>query len=262
MKAATSQRVSLIWTVLIVAMLFMPILSVILASLANTRYFRFPSPNWGLGAYHDVLGQFQTYDLHLTSFLIAALVALLSTLIAAAGALAFARVEWRGRGLFQKLILLPVFFPQAVLGLALLVFFSSIGISPSWKLTVFAHLVLIAPMVTLLVSITLFGFDPLQEEAALDLGASRRQAFWHVTLPVMMPGLMSGALFAFLLSWSNLPLSIYTSGSDTTLPEWLYSRTATNYSPAIPAISVLSMGVTLVIAAVALAGLRLFRKRA
>jgi spermidine/putrescine transport system permease protein len=78
----------------------------------------------------------------------------------------------------------------------------------------------------------------------------------------MMPGLMSGALFAFLLSWSNLPLSIYTSGSDTTLPEWLYSRTATNYSPAIPAISVLSMAVTLVIAAVAIGGLRLLRRKA
>lgn len=252
------RKLSLAWTVAVVALLFMPLLSVILASLADTRYFRFPAVNWSLGAYREVLGQFQTWDLHWTSFVIAASVAALATLLAIPGALAFARSEWRGRGLFQKLVLLPIFFPQPVPGLALLVFASSIGLLPSWKLAVFAHLLLIAPVVTLVVSITLFGFDGSQEEAAFDLGASRLQAFREVTLPVMAPGLFSGAPFAFLLSWSNLPLSVYTTGSDTTLPEWLYARTATNYAPAIPAVSVLSVGVTL---AVVLAGMLLLALR-
>lgn len=255
------RKLALAWTVLAVALLFMPLLSVVLASLVNTRYFRFPPANWSLGAYREVLGQFQTFDLHWTSFVIAAMVALLSTLIAIPGALAFARGTWRGRSLFQKLVLLPIFFPQPVMGLALLVFTSSLGLTPSWKLAVFAHLVLIAPVATLVVSITLFGFDPAQEEAAYDLGATRFQAFREVTLPVMAPGLFSGALFAFLLSWSNLPLSVYTTGSDTTLPEWLYSRTATNYSPAVPAVSVLSVGVTLLIALAGAALLALRRSR-
>lgn len=259
--SAVRRRLSLAWTVLVVAALFMPLASVVLASLANTRYFRFPAASWSLGAYREVLAQFQTWDLHWTSFVIAAAVALVSTLLAIPGALAFARLEWRGRALYQKLVLLPIFFPQPVLGLALLVFASSLGLIPSWKLAVLAHLVLIAPVVTLVVSIALFGFDGAQEEAALDLGATRLQAFREVTLPVMTPGLASGALFAFLLSWSNLPLSVYTTGSDTTLPEWLYARTATNYSPAIPAVSVLSVAVTLLVALAGWLLLALLRRR-
>jgi spermidine/putrescine transport system permease protein len=124
-------------------------------------------------------------------------------LIAIPGALAFARFEWRGRSVYQKLILLPVFFPQPVLGLALLVFFSAVGITPSWQTAVFAHLVLIVPIVTLIVAITLYGFDPAQEEAAYDLGATRLQAFREVTLPGHPARARSGGLFAFLLSWEQ-----------------------------------------------------------
>ena len=95
---------------------------------------------------------------------------------------------------------------------------------------------------TLIVSIRLYGFDRAQEEAAFDLGATRLQAFMAVTLPQMMPGIVSGALFAFLLSWSNLPLSAYTTGVDYDLAGMaLFSRMATNYAPLVPAISVMSI---------------------
>ena len=87
----------------------------------------------------------------------------------------------------------------------------------------------------------------VQEEAAIDLGASRWQAFRYITLPVIAPGVVSGSLFAFLLSWSNLPLSIFTTGADTTLPEWLFVRTATNYSPLVPAVAVIATLVSAVV---------------
>jgi spermidine/putrescine transport system permease protein len=100
------------------------------------------------------------------------------------------------------------------------------------------------PIVTLVISIRLYSYDVMQEEAAFDLGATRLQVFREVTLPALAPGVVSGALFAFLLSWSNLPLSIYTTGADTTLPEWLFSRTATNYSPLVPAVAVIATGIS------------------
>ena len=115
------------------------------------------------------------------------------------------------------------------------------GFSPSWKTAIFAHLVWIVPIVTLGISIRFFGYDPAQEEAARDLGANS----WQVvreresSLPALWPGIFSGGLFAFLLSWSNLPLSIYTSGPDTPLPVWLFTRTATNYSPLVPSVAVI-----------------------
>ena len=249
------ERLAVAWTVFVVLLIYMPFVSVVLASLANTRYLRFPHRIWSLDAYRDALGQYLTWDLHVVSFKIAASVAILSVVLAVFGALAFARFEWRGRSAYQKLILVPVFFPQPVLGLALLVFLSALGLTPTWKTAVLAHLVLIVPIVTVVISITLYGFDQAQEEAAFDLGATRLQAFREITLPAIMPGIVSGGLFAFLLSWSNLPLSAFTTGADTTLPEWLYSRMATNYAPTIPAVAVLSVAASLafVIAALAIA---------
>lgn len=228
-----------VWLCTLLTALYMPILSVILASLANTRYMRFPHRVWTLDAYREAAADYTTVTLHVISLQIALAVVAISVVLGVIGAMAYARYDWRGRSLFQKLLVLPIFFPQPVLGLALLLSFSAVGISPSWKTAVIAHAVWIVPIVTLVISIRLFGYDVAQEEAALDLGATRWQVAREVTLPALWPGLFSGALFAFLLSWSNLPLSIYTSGADTPLPVWLFSRTATNYSPLVPAIAVI-----------------------
>ena len=234
----------IVWTLVVLVLLYLPILSVVLASLANTRYMRFPHRVWSLDAYRDALSQYTTLDLHVTSFQIALVVTVLAVVIGVFGALAFSRYDWRGRSVYQRVLLLPIFFPQPVLGLALLLTFTAAGVKPSWETAVFAHLVWVVPIVTLVISILLYGFDVAQEEAAFDLGASRWQVFREVTLPALMPGIVSGALFAFLLSWSNLPLSIFTTGADTTLPEWLFSRTATNYAPVVPAVSVIAVGVS------------------
>ena len=81
-----------------------------------------------------------------------------------------------------------------------------------------------------------------QEEAAYDLGANRWQAFREVTLPALWPpGLFSGALFAFLLSWGNFPLSTFTTGADSTVTEWLYTKMGSGYTPMIPTMGALSV---------------------
>ena len=251
-----------VWLVTVVVALYIPIMSVILASLTNTRYMQFPHSIWTLDAYRNALADYTTANLHATSLKIAVVVVVLSVLLATLGALAFARYDWRGRNLFRRVLLLPVFFPQPVLGLALLLTLTAVGITPSWQTAAFAHLVWIVPIVTLVISIRLYGYDVMQEEAAFDLGASRWQVFREVTLPALAPGIVSGALFAFLLSWSNLPLSIYTTGADTTLPEWLYSRASTNYSPLVPAIATIATLVSaLVVGLVAVAAM-LIGKRA
>jgi spermidine/putrescine transport system permease protein len=250
MTSRVSNRLSTVWLVTVLAFLYVPILSVVLGSFANTRYMRFPHEVWTLDAYRNALADYTTGVLHSTSFAIAGAVVLLAALVGTAGALAFARYDWRGRSLFQRFMLLPVFFPQPVLGLALLLTLTAAGITPSWKTAVFAHLVWVVPIVTLVISIRLYDYDPRQEEAAVDLGANRWQAFRYITLPAIAPGIVSGSLFAFLLSWSNLPLSIYTTGADTTLPEWLFARTATNYSPLVPAVAVIATLVSAVVMSV------------
>ncbi|RVT81533.1 ABC transporter permease [Rhodobacteraceae bacterium CCMM004] len=254
------RRLGLVWLTALIALMYLPILSVILASLSTSRYMRFPHRQWSTGAYVDAVSQDQTWILHATSFKIAALVAVLSLILATFGAMAFARYDWRGRSWFQKAVVLPIFFPQPVLGLALLLFLTAIGVTPSWRSAVFAHMVWILPIVTLVISIRLFGYDPAQEDAARDLGATRWQTFREVTLPHLAPGMVSGGLFAFLLSWSNLPLSIFTTGADTTLPEYMFTRVATNYAPVISAIAVIATLGSVALGLVLLLALRLRRR--
>lgn len=180
-------------------------------------------------------------ELFETSISVALLVTLFSVVLAFFGSLAFARYDWKGRKVFQRILLLPIFFPQAVLGLALLLWFSTLGIIPTWKTAVFAHMVWIVPIVTLVMSIQVYSFDPALEEAAFDLGASRWKVMREVTLPILWPGIFSGALFAFLLSWGNFPLSLFSTGADQTIPEWLYAKMVSGYTPMVPTLGALTV---------------------
>jgi spermidine/putrescine transport system permease protein len=228
------------WTVAVIVFLYIPTVCITLASLTASRYFQFPIAKWGFGWWERTFSSIEIRQLLSTSITIALCVTVIAVALAFFGALAFARYDWKGRPIYQKLILLPIFFPQSVLGLALLLWFNTLGLPLSWQTAVFAHLVWIVPVVTLVIAIQVYSFDPALEEAAYDLGASRWQVLREVTLPVLFPGLFSGALFAFLLSWGNFPLSLFTTGADTTVPEYLYAKMVAGYTPGVPVLGTVS----------------------
>jgi spermidine/putrescine transport system permease protein len=259
-RAARTAGLTL-WTGLVLVVIYLPVLCGALASLGQSRYFRFPIQRWSTAWWERTLDSLEIGILLRTSLAIALAVTVIAVALGFFGALAFARYDWRGRRLYQKLLLLPIFFPQPVLGLALLLWFSALGLELSWKTAVVAHLVWIVPVVVLVIAIQVYGFDPALEEAALDLGATRWQVLREVTLPILWPGIWSGALFAFLLSWGNFPLSLYTTGADSTVPEWLYAKMVAGYTPMVPTLGTIS---TLVAATALLVGgglLALLRRR-
>lgn len=241
-RQKVTRNLIVLWTVCVLLFLYLPMLSVVLASFSKQRYFRFPVQAWDTKWYDKAFSSLSVRDLFWTSLSVATLVTIFSVLLAFFGALAFARYEWKGRKLYQRLILLPIFFPQAVLGLALLLWFSAIGVTTSWQTAVFAHMIWIVPIVVLIMSIQVYSFDPALEEAAFDLGATRWQVLKEVTLPILSPGIISGAIFAFLLSWGNFPLSLFSTGADQTIPEWLYAKMVSGYTPMVPTLGSLTMG--------------------
>lgn len=245
MELSASQRLTrtiiVIWTCVVIFFLYIPMVAIVLASFSKQRYFRFPISGWTTEWYTKTLESLSVRDLLWTSLTVALLVTLFSVVLAFFGALAFARYEWKGRKLYQRLVLLPIFFPQAVLGLALLLWFSAIGVTTSWQTAVFAHMIWIVPIVVLIMSIQVYSFDPALEEAAFDLGASRWQVLREITLPILSPGIISGGIFAFLLSWGNFPLSLFSTGADQTVPEWLYAKMVSGYTPQVPTLGSLTM---------------------
>lgn len=262
MPASRSTRIVLmIYGIVIIGFLYLPLLSVGFASISRARYLSFPIQEYSTRWYGDALKSETVQVLLMTSLKVAVIVMVISVVIAFFGALAFARYQWRYRSIFQKLILLPIFFPQAVLGLALLMWFNAIGIIPSWKTAIVAHLVWIAPIATLIVAIRAYSFDPALEEAARDMGAGTLTVLREITLPLLAPGLVTAGLFAFLLSWGNFPLSLFTTGADSTLPKWLYSRMVSGYSPLVPTLGVLSVVGSFLLIAVVYVTVRLWRAR-
>jgi len=242
MKTSQSTKLVLfVYGLFVIFFLYLPLISVTFASVSKARYLSFPIKRYSTKWYADALESSTVSNLLVTSFSVAILVTLISIIISFFGALAFARYQWRYRTTFQKLILLPIFFPQTVLGLSLLMWFNSLGIIPTWKTAVVAHLVWIAPIATLIVAIRAYSFDPALEEAARDMGAGTFTIFREITLPLLAPGLISAGLFAFLLSWGNFPLSLFTTGADSTLPEWLYAKMVSGYSPLVPTLGVMSV---------------------
>ena len=240
-KGGAARILIVLWTASVLAFLYIPMIAVVLASFSKQRYFRFPIADWSTRWYEKASESLSVRDLVWTSLTVAVLVTVFSVVLAFFGALAFARYDWKGRKLYQRLVLLPIFFPQAVLGLALLLWFSVLGVKPSWHTAVFAHMVWIVPIVVLIMSIQAYSFDPTLEEAAFDLGASRWQVLREITIPILAPGIVSGAIFAFLLSWSNFPLSLFSTGADQTVPEWLYTKMVSGYTPMVPTLGALTM---------------------
>ena len=260
MPTSTSTRIVLfLYGVLAIAFLYLPLVSVGFASVSKARYLTFPIKRYSTKWYESALESSTVRELVISSLSVAVAVTVVSVVIAFFGALAFARYQWRYRSVFQKLILLPVFFPQTVLGLALLMWFNALGVIPSWKTAIVAHLVWIAPIATLIVSIRAYSFDPALEEAARDLGASTGTIWREITLPLLLPGLTSAGLFAFLLSWGNFPLSLFTTGADSTMPEWLYAKMVSGYSPLVPTLGILSVVGSFVVIITALLIARLWR---
>ena len=242
MNPSRSTRIALYaYGIVTIIFLYVPLISVGFASISKARYLSFPIKRYSTKWYGDALASETVQNLLFTSLKVAVIVTVISMVVAFFGALAFARYHWRYRTLFQKLILLPIFFPQTVLGLALLMWFNSVGIIPSWKTAIVAHLVWIAPIATLIVAIRAYSFDPALEEAARDMGAGTWTILREITLPLLMPGIISAGLFAFLLSWGNFPLSLFTTGADSTLPEWLYAKMVSGYSPLVPTLGVMSV---------------------
>ncbi|MCB1756261.1 MAG: ABC transporter permease [Gammaproteobacteria bacterium] len=253
-----TKKMLFLYGIFTIFILYLPIIAVAFASVSKARYLSFPVRRYSTDWYDKAFESPTVSDLLSTSLTIAVIVTVVSMLVGFFGALAFARYHWRFRSLFQKLILLPIFFPQTVLGLALLIWFNSIGVIPSWKTAIIAHLVWIAPIATLIIAIRAYSFDPALEEAARDMGASTWQTLREVTIPLLMPGVVSAGLFAFLLSWGNFPLSLFTTGADSTLPEWLYAKMISGYSPLVPTVGILSIAASFIVLMVALVLPRLF----
>ena len=159
----------------------------------------------------------------LTSLRLAAFSTLIATTIGTLMAMALVRYQFRGRKASNLLIVLPMATPEIVIGASLLSLFIFYGIARGFNTLLIAHVMFSISFVVVVVRSRLIGFDRSIEDAAADLGASPLQTFRYVTLPLLAPGIMAGALLAFALSIDDFVISYFNAGPTETFPLWIYA---------------------------------------
>ncbi len=188
-----------------------------------------------------------------TSLVVALSTTAISTLVGTLTALALARYRFRLRTFYRVLLFMPMLMPDIVLGIALLIFFVGVGMPLGKGSIIIGHCTFLISYVFLIVSARLAGMDTRLEEASADLGASPWTTFRRVTLPQILPGVIGGALLAFIISMDDLVITYFIAGVDsTTLPVFIYGMIRRCIKPEINAIATLLLLASLLIAAVGL----------
>jgi spermidine/putrescine transport system permease protein len=164
---------------------------------------------------------------------IAALSAIFATAIGTAMAMALVRYGFRGRGIINTLIFLPMTTPEIVMGASLLTLFLNRNIATGFTTILIAHIMFNISYVVVTVKARLVGFDRHLEEAAMDLGATPMVTFRKVTLPLIAPGILSAALIAFALSVDDFVITYFNAGSETTFPLFVWGAARVAVPPQI-----------------------------
>jgi putative spermidine/putrescine transport system permease protein len=232
----------------IYAFMFLPIMIVVLVSLNPEPYLQVPPSGLSLRWYRQVFTAEWMPALRY-SLLLAIGVAAVSTVLGGLGAFAIARYRFPGRAMLQAFLLSPLSIPSIVTGVAILQFITIIefqGVLGSPALLL-AHVVVTLPYSVRMIGISLFGFDQRLENAAQNLGARPRQVFRYITLPLVKPGIFAGMTFAFIVSFNNVPVSLFlVRPGATTLPIKILNYLEYRLDPTLAAVNMVSLLVVLV----------------
>ncbi|WP_158644685.1 ABC transporter permease subunit [Paracoccus jeotgali] len=234
-----------IWAALVIVLLLVPGLIVIPLSFPANRSFAFPPEGFSLQWYARFFQDRQWWGSFVTSVQVAVLVTITSTVLSVFAGLALRRSSARVRTIIRALVLTPRIVPGVIIAMALY------GLFLQWQLNitvtglVIAHTVMALPFAFIPIAATLEQFDARFEQASASLGASRLTTFRQIILPLISTGMMTGALFAFVISFDEVVVSLFVSGVGLrTLPVQMYRSVANDIDPTIAAASTMLLVLT------------------
>ena len=240
------------WAVFIYVFLFAPIVLLVAFSFNANKYGTFPFTGWTTTWYSQVFSDYQIRDALTTTIQVALAVTLISTVVGTAAAFPLVRARLPFRSGVRIGLTLPIMIPGLLIGVSLLILFTSVfhfQLSP-WT-AVIGQAVYTTPFVLLLVAARLQGFDPALERAASDLGANTFNRLRRVVLPLIMPAIFAGALFAFTLSLDEFIITLFLIGGHNTLPIYIYTQVKFGITPEVNALATLLLAASLVLIAIA-----------
>ncbi|MEQ8306089.1 MAG: ABC transporter permease [Hoeflea sp.] len=249
-------RLIRIYTILVYLFMFLPIAVVVLLSFNANQFGSFPMTGLSTRWFEALWNNDAIMRAFRTSLVLGFMTAVISTVLGVLASLALVRYRIPGRNMITTLLIAPILVPEVVLAVALLLFLNFLDIGKSFTLLLLGHVIFTLPFVILVVQARLVSIKRDVEEAALSLGASPRQTFFAVTLPLLMPAVAAGGLFAFTISFDDITGTLFWKpGGVETVPTQIFSMLRNSISPEINALGtvmiVLTVGLPLVGAAIA-----------
>lgn len=244
-------KLSGIYLAVILALMYIPILLVILYSFNESKI----SSVWGgfsLKWYEELFRDSALFEALGTTVVLGLLSSLSAGVIGTLGAYGMSKSHFIAKGAVEYITTLPIMIPEIILGMVFMAFFSLLGLPFGMTTLIIAHTAFCIPYVFMLVKARLVGMDKSLAEAALDLGASKARVFFDITLPLIMPAVASGMLLAFAMSIDDVIISIFVTGVDVnTLPIKIYTQLKTGVTPKINALCTLMFAATLLLCGLA-----------
>lgn len=232
---------------LLLLLVYLPIAVVVIYSFNESRI----SAVWegfSLRWYRELFRDASMLEAMVNSLVLATASSLAAGAIGTLGAVGLQKVRLRGKGVVEYVATLPLMIPEIILGIALLLFFSLLGLPFGMTTLIIAHTTFCVPYVLLMVKARLVGMDPSLAEAARDLGAGPGRVLWDITLPLILPAVLSGMMLSFAMSLDDVIISVFVTGVNTnTLPLKIYTQLKTGVTPKVNALCTLMFAVTLLI---------------
>ena len=218
-KTNTGWHLIRIWAIAVYVFMFLPVAVVVLLSFNASQFGSFPMTGFSFRWFAELAQNEAILRAFRTSMILGALTALFSTTLGVLASLALVRYNVPGRNMITTMLIAPILVPEVVLAVALLLFLNFLGLPKSFPLLLAGHVIFTLPFVILVVQARLVSIKRDIEEAALSLGASPRQTFFEITLPLMMPAVLAGGLFAFTISFDDITGTLFwKAGGVETVP--------------------------------------------
>ncbi len=227
------------YAVAVFAFLYLPIVVLVVYSFNGPGVSGFPPRDLTLSWYRTLFSDAAIWDALQNSVIVALFSVSLSLALGIPAALTLDRVNFPGKAIFRRLVLLPLILPGIITGLSLLILSVSVGLKLSLITVALGHGTALVSVATTEVFAGLQKLDCSQEEASLDLGANYWQTLWHVTLPQLRLAIVGAALLVFTLSMDEIAVTFFLIGRDNTLPLEIWGRLRRGMTPEINAISTL-----------------------
>ncbi len=244
-KRVLGRTIGNVYAILVYAFIYAPIAVMVVFSFNNQKtnyYWNGFTLKW----YEKLFTDSSVVEYLWNSLYIALAATVLSVIIGTVGAVGLIRFEFKLKKLVNNSLYIPIVIPEVVLGLALLMLFEIIHLPLGFMAIILAHVTFCVPFVIIIMRGRLAGMDLSVEEASMDLGANRLVTFFRVTLPMLVPGILSGAFMSFTLSIDDVIISNFVSGPySTTLPVKILSLVKTGLSPEVNALTSIMIAVIL-----------------